>query len=191
MRTKLILILLVLSHSCFAQSAAPLPKDLEALQQQYQKALDAATQPITKRYLQELTVLQQKYTKAGDLNAALAVKEIVDGLTAQPSKEAVIGQVSIGPSKKELIATLSGSVWSGTWEYGDISLTFQGEDVIMDVGTKWERPGKVEVTAPRKLKLSIEANPQEKKPAIVHSLEISKNGMIMTGSRKVQVTKKP
>ena len=183
MRSILILTVLLTALVVQAQNAATVPKELGALQQQYEKAIDVATQPITKRYLQELSVLQQKYTKGGDLNAALAVKGILDSLVPPQS-------IDIGPSRKELIATLNGTVWTGTWQYGEITFKFQGETVIMDAGTKWERQGKVEVTSPREITLTMETRPEETKPAINLVLEIARDGSIITGAREVKVTKK-
>lgn len=191
MRSILILTILFTPLVGHAQSTAPLPKELGALQQQYLKAIDVATLPITKRYLQELTALQKKYTMAGDLNAALAVKGILDGLALNQPSETVATTTSIGPSKKELIATLNGTVWSGTWQYGDITFTFQGETVIIDAGTKWEHQGKIEVTSPRKLTVTVEPKPETKKLAMIHTLEMAKDGLTITGTREVKVMKKP
>ncbi|MFZ2278001.1 MAG: hypothetical protein WAW39_09380 [Prosthecobacter sp.] len=74
-----------------AQDSKALPDKVVALKFNYEAAIQRATTPITRTYLQELQKLKMEYTKAGNLEAALATdaifKEFADK-TSQTSKPA-------------------------------------------------------------------------------------------------------
>lgn len=74
-----------------AQDSKALPDKVVALKFNYEAAIQRATTPITRTYLQELQKLKMEYTKAGNLEAALATDAILKEFsekTTQTSKPA-------------------------------------------------------------------------------------------------------
>ena len=78
-----------------AQESKALPDKVVSLKFNYEAAIQRATTPITRTYLQELQKLKMEYTKVGNLEAALAtdaiLKEFADQ-TTQTTKPAASGK---------------------------------------------------------------------------------------------------
>ena len=86
----------------------PLPEKAQRLKESYRAAVDRATTPLTKTYLEELQRLKIEYTKAADLKGALAIENEI-GLISQSGKGDATASdntdnVTKRESKKELIA---------------------------------------------------------------------------------------
>jgi hypothetical protein len=67
-----LLIVVALAARAFAQSYSD---DFTKLREQQQKSIQAAVEPINRRYVEALEQLLHKATQAGDLTTALAVRE--------------------------------------------------------------------------------------------------------------------
>lgn len=77
--------MLLLGNTLSAQEAKSLPDKLVTLKFNYEAAINRATTPITRTYIQELQNLKTEYTKAGNLEAALAADAILKELSDKPS----------------------------------------------------------------------------------------------------------
>jgi len=70
-------ILLLLARVSLAQDTAAVPEKLQSLKTSYEAAVQRATAPLTKTYIQELQKLKTEYTKAGNLQAAVAADALL------------------------------------------------------------------------------------------------------------------
>jgi hypothetical protein len=164
------------------------PDKLTKLRGSYESAMTKATAPIQKTYTTELEKLKIELTKLGNLEGALAVDAELKKISNSGNATAAPSPASIGSGKRELLNVLNDSVWIGTWEWGDVDFTFKGDSVIQQAGTKWEGTGKVEVTSARQIRMTFE---QPNKAPLINTLEISKDGRSMTGTRNLKLTRKP
>ncbi|MBX7211328.1 MAG: hypothetical protein K1X78_23675 [Verrucomicrobiaceae bacterium] len=83
--------------SLHAQSAS----ELDFLRQNYRKAIDRATKPLTETYVAELKKLLDRHTKAGKLDQALEVRKELEGISApEPQAMAVAPDASDKPKKR-------------------------------------------------------------------------------------------
>jgi hypothetical protein len=75
--TRVLTILLLVASISAAQDTTAVPEKLHSLKASYEAAVQRATAPLTKTYIQELQKLKTEYTKAGNLQAALAAEALL------------------------------------------------------------------------------------------------------------------
>ena len=111
---------------------APIPEKLTTLKTSYKAAINRATAPLTKTYLEELDRLKIDYTKKGDLQAALAVDAEIKA--SVPSAAGSNEDMSVTEKKKILRSWLM----AFPWVFGPHTLTFTKDDIaVCTDGTKW------------------------------------------------------
>ena len=79
------LFLLLAAANSFAQTPQPAPTELTKLKTQYRSELQAASEPIRKKYIATLTSFLDSTRKANDLDAAIAVQQELDSTMARTS----------------------------------------------------------------------------------------------------------
>lgn len=102
--------------SCFAEE----PVKLEGLRLSYERAIERATQPIKRTYLEELRSLKEEYTKAGRLDEALLVVKEIEEQTTE------VARIDDGPMKE----LLTSRQWQINHEQGRTILTFHKDGSI-------------------------------------------------------------
>jgi hypothetical protein len=75
--TRILILVLLLARVSLAQDTAAVPEKLQSLKASYEAAVQRATAPLTKTYIQELQKLKTEYTKAGNLQAAIAAEALL------------------------------------------------------------------------------------------------------------------
>jgi hypothetical protein len=91
----LLAFLLVVFPQSSRAKEANVTAELSNLNTQYDRAVEQALEPLTKKYLDALNELKLKYTKAGRLDDAIAVDEVIKGLTkvVTPPNNAVLEDI--------------------------------------------------------------------------------------------------
>lgn len=131
-----LLALVLLSHCALAQDSNPLPEKLRNLTRSYEAAVQRATAPLTKTYVQELEKLKQEYTRSGNVAAATAADALMKA-AAQPASTTPANSsdglpASIGVEQfKAWLATVTVTELTGfknTYAYDGKELTSKRED---------------------------------------------------------------
>lgn len=155
------LILISAASSAFAETVAA--RELQQVQEQRQKAVVAAVDPITRRYQTSLEQLLRRATLANDLDTALKIKTELETLgAASPTSSATTtttAPVTTPPetgstNKAPLEVFLSGTRWE--W-FDSADLTGKASWIELYKDGKgrssWGEPLIYQVTEPNKMKL--------------------------------------
>lgn len=158
--------------SLFAES--PLDKEFIQLQEQHEKALQAAVEPVNRRHQAALESLLRRATQAGDLQTANKISEQLKKLEVT---------LSDAPTAEALTAYLVGTKW--TW-FGNETITFlaDGKARWKDSPDLW--PWKIS-SAGRRV-IASENVPKARKFTITFDRDM-KTGLIEgdTAPRKTQI----
>jgi hypothetical protein len=125
------LVLLLLSAVAVAQGES-IPPKIQALKAGYESAVQRATAPLTKSYLQELQRLKAEYTRAGDLTGALAADSLIQATTASAGAVPVL---SAGDTALASMGVEQFKSWLTTVAITEVTgfknrFTFDGKDFI-------------------------------------------------------------
>ena len=142
----------------------PLERDLKQLQEQREKALAAAAEPVNRRYLAALEALQRRATQTNDLETAIKIKEELQklgaaapaandtsGVTVESLTNRLIGTKWIWFGKETLTLLADGKAqWSSGRDPWPWKVTSAGRRVIE--GENVVKKNKFTITFDRDLK---------------------------------------
>ena len=142
----ILIVLLFSTGTLCAQTAAA--RELMQAQEQRDKALAAAAEPINRRYQASLEALVRRATQAGDLTTSIKIREELEKLGAPGAATGpLIGTTEM--QRNQLRARLRGS----TWLWGSKTFTLHPDGTTS--GSWLPRKGTWKITGPRTAELVI------------------------------------
>lgn len=87
------------------------PTDLTKLRESWQRAVQQATAPLDKKYVDALALLKARYTKEGKLEDALAVDNELKQIASRSAVPSEIASSGRDPTKNQAEKVLLASKW--------------------------------------------------------------------------------
>ena len=134
--------LTVVLISSASSEESPLPEKAQKLRESYRAAVERATSPLTRKYLEELERLKIEYTKAADLKGALAIEGEMKLLSTSATIDSVISTDKESLTKRDLETLLLAK----TWRWGAVSMSKDGNRVDFEDNGKAKYHDKEKLT---------------------------------------------
>lgn len=141
-RISYCIFLTVVLISSASSEELPLPEKALKLRESYRAAVERATSPLTRKYLEELERLKFEYTKAADLKGALAIESEMNLLSTSATIDSITSEDKESLTKRDLEKLLVAK----TWRWGAVSMSKDGNKVVFEPNGKAKYHDKEKVT---------------------------------------------